>query len=127
MTYASKAVQIAAIAAADSLTTKDVRAGVTTSLPHWRIETVSEPESGRNKDGTASAPTVFASFFSRDISELYDEMERMANSLPTAINQTGFRVLGVQSRTRQIVGSEEPDDMVYGAQLEVQLIVEPTA
>ena len=127
MTYASQAVQNSAIAEATSLTSNRVKAGVSGDLPHWRIETVTEDESGRNKDGSASSVTVLASFFSRDLTELYDEMGSMGNSLPQAISPVGFRVLGVQSRVRQIVGSEEPDKVVYGRQLEIELIVEPTA
>jgi hypothetical protein len=127
MTSASRAVQVAAIAAADGLTDLEVRGGVTRKLPHWRIETVDEPETGRNKEGAASAPVVFASIFSRDMEEVYSEMGTMANSLPAAILPDGFRVLGTSSRVRQIAGSEEPDNVIYGRQLEIELIVEPTS
>ena len=127
MTSASKAVQVATIAATDSITSIDVRGGVSSVLPHWRIETVDEPEDGRNKDGSATSPRVLATVFSRDLEEVYDEMDQMANSLPQAINPAGFRVLGTRSRVRQIEGDSEPDNKVYARQLEIELIVEPTS
>lgn len=127
MTPAISAVQAAAIDAAGSITALPVKAVVTTAWPHWRIETVDESESGRNKDGSGTAPVVLASIFSRDLTQVYTEVALMGTSLPTSIDPTGFRVLGVQSRTHRTGDSEDENGTVYGGQVEIQLIVEPEA
>lgn len=127
MTSASEAVQVATISAADSLTSLPVRGGVSTVLPHWRIETPLEPESGRNKEGSATVVTIFATVFSKDLAEVYSEMTTMANGLAGTISPAGFRVLGLETGIRQIAGSEEPDEEVYARQLEIELTVEPTS
>ena len=127
MTSAIEAIQSAAIDAAGSVTSLPVKAVITTDWPHWRIETVDELETGRNKDGTATAPVVYASIFSRDAGQVYTEVASMGTSLPTSINPTGFRVLGVKSRTRRLGDSEDENGTVYGGQVETELIVEPEA
>lgn len=127
MTSASKAVQVAVVEAADAITSLPVRGSVTAQLPHWRVEIVEEVEAGRNKEGSASGVTIYASVFSRDLDEVFTEMEQMANGLPGALDVDGFRVLIKQSLVRQIVGSEEPDHVVYGRQLQIDIIAEPTS
>ena len=124
---AIEAVQSAAIDAAGSITALPVKAVTTTDWPHWRIAAIDELESGRNKDGSGTAPVVYASIFSRDLSQVYNELASMGTSLPTAIDPTGFRVLGLKSRTRRLGDSEDANGTVYGGQVEIELIVEPEA